>query len=120
MRKMTGFCAVGVLATTVHVVVAAMLITKAGRPAALANAAAFCMATGVSYGLNSWLTFARPFSRRTLLRFGTVALAGLGLSTLISGTAQWFGMHYLIGIAAVVLSVPPLTFLAHRDWTYRS
>lgn len=116
---MIGFSVVGLLATAVHVVVASMLIAKAGRPAAFANGVAFCVATGVSYGLNSWLTFQRPFTRRTLYRFGAVALAGVALSMLISGTAERLGLHYLIGIALVVASVPLLSFLAHRRWTYR-
>ncbi len=118
MRQLIGFLMVGLLATATHVAVAVTLVAKAGRPAVFANGAAFCIATAVSYGLNSWLTFQRPFTRHTLWRFGAVSIAGLGLSMLISGIAQWFGLHYLLGIALVATGVPPLTFLAHRGWTY--
>jgi putative flippase GtrA len=58
-------------------------------------------------------------SRRTLWRFVAVAALGALLSMAISGGAEWYGLHYLVGIALVVTSLPLLTFLAHSRWTYR-
>ena len=119
MRRFISFGAVGALATAVHVAVASGLITAAGWPAGLANGAAFCVATVASYSINSRLTFRQAMSRRTLWRFIAVAAAGAGLSMAISGGAERLGLHYLVGIALVVVSLPPLTFLAHSRWTYR-
>jgi putative flippase GtrA len=119
VRRFISFGAVGALATAVHVAVASGLITAAGWPAGLANGAAFCVATFVSYSLQSRLTFRRAMSRRTLWRFVAVAAAGAGLSMAISGGAERLGLHYLVGIALVVISLPLLTFLAHSRWTYR-
>jgi len=38
----------------------------------------------------------------------------------VSGLAHWFGFHYAIGIALVVVTVPPLTFVLHNSWTYNT
>ena len=119
MRRLICFLLVGVFATAIHVAVASVLITTAGWRAALANGAAFCVATIASYALNSRLTFQRAVSGRTLRRFLTVAVAGLGLSMAISGGAERAGLHYLVGIALVVTGVPVLSYLAHSRWTYR-
>lgn len=120
MHRLISFALVGLLATVIHVAVASVLITALGWRAALANGAAFCVATSASYALNSRLTFQQALSGRTLQRFLAVAVAGLGLSMLISGAAERFGMHYLGGIGLVVTSVPLLSYLAHSRWTYRT
>lgn len=119
MRRFISFAAVGGLATAVHVAVASVLIVAAGWPAGFANGAAFCVATVASYSINSRVTFRRAVSRRTLWRFIAVAAAGALVSMAISGAADRLGLHYLIGIALVVVSLPPLTFVAHSRWTYR-
>lgn len=119
MRRFISFGSVGVLSTAVHVAVASALITAAGWPAGFANGVAFCVATVVSYSLQSRLTFRRAMSRRTLWRFVAVAAGGAAVSMAISGGAEWLGLHYLVGIALVVVSLPPLTFVAHSRWTYR-
>jgi len=119
IRRFSSFGLVGALATAIHVAVASTLIAGAAWPAGLANGLAFCVATLASYSLNSRLTFRRAMSRRTFWRFVAVAALGAVLSMAISGAAEWYGLHYLVGIALVVLSLPPLTFLAHSRWTYR-
>lgn len=37
----------------------------------------------------------------------------------VSALAEYLGLHCLLGIAAVVVTVPALTFLLHANWTYR-
>jgi hypothetical protein len=37
----------------------------------------------------------------------------------LAGAAERAGFNYLVGILLVVCIVPPLTFVAHRCWTYR-
>ena len=119
IRRFSSFGLVGALATAIHVAVASALIAGVAWPAGLANGLAFCVATLASYSLNSRLTFQQAMSRRTLWRFVAVAAVGAVLSMAISGGAEWYGLHYLVGIALVVLSLPLLTFVAHSRWTYR-
>ncbi len=109
----------GVLATGLHMALAATLIGGCSLPPVPANGVAFSGAVACSYLLNTvWSFSARP-RRDNLLRFVGVSLLGLALTLLISSAAQRLGLSYWAGLAGIVLVVPPVTFLLHRRWTYR-
>ncbi len=109
----------GVLATAVHFVVAASLIERAHTEPALANAVAFTVATAFSYVINTLWSFNSSIEGRTLVRFVLVQLLGVALAAGVSGTVDWLGLHYIIGILCVPLFVTPVTYTLHRLWTYR-
>jgi putative flippase GtrA len=110
----------GVISTAVHVIVAITLIEALGAGSVLANAIAFCTATPCSYLLNTLWSFSARVHRTSLARFVSVSVFGLLLTTAVARTVEWLGGNHWMGIAAVVLIVPPTTFLLHRYWTYRN
>jgi putative flippase GtrA len=110
----------GVISTAVHVIVAITLIEVFGAGSVLANAVAFCAATPCSYLLNTLWSFSARVHRTSLARFVPVSIFGLLLTTFVARTVEHLGGNHWVGIAAVVLIVPPTTFLLHRYWTYRS
>jgi putative flippase GtrA len=112
-----GFTGVGV--TLIHVAVAIFLIEIMDLNPALANGFAFAVATAVSYVANTLWSFSDKLSGRTLYRFLSVSALGSFVAMLCSGSVDRMGGHYLLGILAVVLVVPGLTFLLHNFWTYR-
>jgi putative flippase GtrA len=113
------FALSGLLATGLHVCIATVFI-KAVLPApSVANGVAFMGATVFSYLVNTIWSFSSPLHGKNLMRFCAVAFIGLALSMTISGTAQYYGLHYLYGIALVVCIVPPVTFFLHSYWTYK-
>lgn len=112
------YCLAGALATGTHVLVASTLIGSLAVHPAAANGFAFCAATLTSYMINTFWTFRRPVTRRNAVRFWVVAATGLCGTVAISGAAAAAGLHYLIGIALVLLLVTPLTFALHSSWTY--
>ncbi len=109
----------GAISTAVHVIVAIALIELFGAGSVLANAVAFCTATPCSYLLNTLWSFSARVHRTSLARFLPVSVFGLLLTTLVARTVEHLGGNHWVGIAAVVLIVPPTTFLLHRYWTYR-
>ncbi|WP_331694733.1 GtrA family protein [Pandoraea sputorum] len=109
----------GVISTAVHVIVAITLIEVFGVGSVPANAVAFCVATPCSYLLNTLWSFSARVHRTSLARFLPVSIFGLLLTTCVARTVEHLGGNHWIGIAAVVLIVPPTTFLLHRYWTYR-
>ncbi|VVE16843.1 bactoprenol-linked glucose translocase (gtrA) [Pandoraea horticolens] len=109
----------GVISTAVHVIVAITLIEVFGAGSVLANAVAFCTATPCSYLLNTLWSFSARVHRTSFTRFVPVAIFGLLLTTVVARTVEHLGGNHWVGIAAVVLIVPPTTFLLHRYWTYR-
>lgn len=119
VRQARRFAVSGVLSTGLHVFVATGIIVLLLPMPALANGVAFLVATLFSFTINTMWSFSSRPSRRLLLRFVMVATAGLAVTVAVSGTAEFFGLHYLFGIALVVCTVPPVTFLLHKYWTYR-
>jgi putative flippase GtrA len=109
----------GLFVTGLHALIAASLIEFILPWPALANGIAFVVATFVSYMINTVWSFSQMPVLANLLRFLTVAFIGLLITMAISGTAAAAGFSYWIGIACVVLVVPPCTFLMHTFWTYR-
>ncbi len=116
---MVRFAATGVLVTGLHVVIAVTLIRFGGWSPPLANGAAFVFATIASYLVNTLWSFSQPLHGRNLARFLKVAVLGVLISVGVSAGAERLGVHYLLGIAAVVVTVPTATFILHVSWTYR-
>lgn len=119
LTRLIRFGVCGALATGLHVGMAVLLISRAGLSPALANALAFVCATCWSYLANTVWSFSSSLQLRNVTRFIAVSLGGVALTALVSYLAQAAGATPWIGIAMVVCTVTPLTFVTHRRWTYR-
>ncbi|CAM3304527.1 GtrA family protein [Cupriavidus taiwanensis] len=119
LHRFTRFVVSGATSTGVHVAITATLVNLLDASPVTANGLAFVSATLCSYLLNTLWSFSSRLHHRTLRRFAGVSLLGLALTVGISWTAQWLGASYWTGLAGVVLTVPMLTYLLHRTWTYR-
>jgi putative flippase GtrA len=117
--KVLRFGVSGLLATGLHAAVAMTLIMRAGTQPALANALAFACSTGISYLMNTFWSFSSFPALANVWRFATVSLGGLTLTALVAHATELAGGGPGLGIAMVVCVVPPVTFIAHRWWTYR-
>jgi putative flippase GtrA len=109
----------GLMVTGLHVVVAFVLITTVLPFPPAANGIAFVIANLVSYTINTLWTFSSPLQGRSLIRFVLVSLLGFIIAIMVSGLAQWYGLHYWWGIGLVVCCVTPVSFLLHNFWTYK-
>ena len=118
-RQFALFVCIGLGATAMHVVIAAHLIGIHLMPPALGNAIAFVFANLFSYFSQSAYVFEQPPTRSQYWRFLCVSLVGLALVAAISTGLEVLGVHYLAGIAAVVLVLPVVTFGLHAIWTFR-
>jgi putative flippase GtrA len=119
-RQFAVFVCIGLAATAVHVVMAAHLIGTHMMPPALGNAIAFLFANLFSYFSQSAYVFQRPPTPVQYWRFLCVSLVGLAVVAAISSGFEVLGVHYLAGIAAVVLVLPLVTFGLHSHWTFRN
>nr|WP_301542425.1 GtrA family protein [Pseudomonas sp. CVAP\ len=113
------FAVTGLFVTALHAVVAVLLINYVLALPPVANGVAFSVATLVSYVINTSWSFSSRLHGRTLVRFMMVSGAGLLLAMLVAWAAQMAGLHYLLGIGAVALTIPAFTFVLHNFWTYR-
>lgn len=119
VRKAMRFGLIGLLVTSIHFLVAIILIEQILAPPPLANGIAFLFATAISYFANTVWSFSSRLSGKTLFRFIFVSVIGLMLAVIVSVIAQEIGLGYLFGICAVAMIVPPMTFVLHNFWTYR-
>jgi putative flippase GtrA len=113
------FAVTGVFVTALHALVAVLFIHFVVPLPPIANGVAFAVATVVSYLINTTWSFSARLQGRTLLRFLLVSAGGLLLAMVVAWAAQMAGLHYLLGIVAVALTVPAFTFVLHNFWTYR-
>lgn len=119
-RQFALFLCIGLGATAVHVVIAANLIGTHMMPPALGNTIAFVVANLFSYFSQSAYVFRQQPRTVQYWRFLCVSLVGLALVAAISTGLEVLGVHYLAGIAAVVLVLPIVTFGLHSLWTFRN
>jgi putative flippase GtrA len=118
-RSGLRFVVTGVLTTGVHVLVATLAIRAFGVPTPLANGAAFIVATIFSYMVNTFWSFSANFEIGNSLRYFLVTMIGFMTAVAVSACADYFGLHYMVGILMVVMVLPPINFGLHMFWTYR-
>ena len=87
-----------------------------------ANFAAFGAAVFVSYFGNLIWTFAMAAAGlERLPRFVVVALCGLAANqAIVFAAVDMAGWGYRIALAIILLVVPALTYLASRQWVFRT
>ncbi|RON01585.1 sugar translocase [Pseudomonas brassicacearum] len=119
IKRGLRFAVTGLFVTVLHAVIAVLFINYVLPMPPLANGAAFAVATVVSYVINTTWSFSSRLHGRTLMRFMAVSGAGLLLAMVVAWAAQMAGLHYLLGIGAVALTIPAFTFVLHNFWTYR-
>lgn len=110
----------GIAATLTHTAVVLTLVHWFAWAAGSANFVAFILATLVSYTLNSFWTFNARMTRSTAMRFAGVAAFCASLAALLANGVASEGYGPLTGIGVVVLVITPISFLLHRNWTYRT
>ncbi|WP_248742844.1 MULTISPECIES: GtrA family protein [unclassified Pseudomonas] len=119
IRRGMRFAVTGLFVTALHALVAVLFINFVSPQPPLANGVAFVVATVVSYVINTTWSFSARLHGKTLLRFLMVSAGGFVLAMLVAWAAQMAGLHYLLGVVAVALTIPAFTFVLHNFWTYR-
>jgi putative flippase GtrA len=113
------FALVGIAATLIHVAIAVGLIKAMLLHPALANGSAFIVANSFSYAFNTGWSFVARINLVSWYRFVAVSLTAWLLTVTISWSVEAMGGPYLLGIFLVVMFIPALSYLAHRNFTYK-
>ena len=120
IQQIRRFVGVGLLAAVIHVSTALLVASLFGVSPVVANLAGFAVAVGVSYLGHARVTFEKDArDRRQLLRFVTLALAGLVLSSGITAlVCSALGGPLLAAQVAVAVAVPMLSFVGSKFWAF--
>ncbi|MBN3772797.1 GtrA family protein [Burkholderia sp. Se-20378] len=111
--RLIRFGVSGVGSTALHALIAAAMFARFDATPVSANAVAF------SYLANTLWSFSSPVTWGNFVRFLAVATAGLGMTMLLAHGTGTLGLARAWSVVAVVLCVPPVTFVLHRLWTCR-
>lgn len=97
-----------------------LLVLQAGTSSYIANVLGICVGMSISFSLNRKYNFRKvdtPLTRAT--RFVTVALTGMGLSTLIIMLLVAQALDVRLAKVAAMLLVFVMQFLMNAFWTFR-
>lgn len=119
LRQILSFGLVGGVSAATYAATQTLAIEAAGIAVLPAALLAFAAGTLVSWIGNSLATFRAPLRGRTAARFVFVTALGMALNLGIVAAADAAGLHYALGIAIVLCTVPIFNFLGHRLWTFR-
>ncbi|AWV03474.1 GtrA family protein [Burkholderia sp. JP2-270] len=117
--RLIRFGVSGLCSTALHALIATAMFALFDATPMIANAAAFVCSTAFSYLANTLWSFSSPVTWGNFARFLAVAMAGLVVTMLLAHGTAMLGFARAWSIVAVVLCVPPVTFVLHRLWTYR-
>lgn len=118
-RQFTGFSLIGVANTLIHLIIVTTLVELFSVHPLPANGLAFISANLFSFWANSRWSFRTAVTGQRYMRFLTVSLAGLAISLIAVAISEMLQWHYLVGVFLSFIFLPLITFLAHRNWTWK-
>jgi putative flippase GtrA len=118
--RLVRFGIVGGLATVTHAGVSVAALRWLGFAPVFANIAGFCVAVVVSFCGHSLFTFRAQMSVPRAVRFVTVALSSVAVSSgLVLAADAWTTLRPDVYLPLVALCTPVFNFAAHSLWTFR-
>lgn len=120
-RMFFNFIIVGVFATLIHVVIFTILVEFFIVNAVIASLPAFLLSMLTSYIANHKWTFQATGDHHIYLpKYAFVSIIGLFINVLITYIViNIMGYLYGIALVLVIITVPSVTFLLNRIWTYK-
>lgn len=118
-RRIAWFAVSGLIATSLHALVALTATRQFGWTAGPANGLAFIVASVASYYINTLLGAQRASSLPLFIRFCSVAAVCAVLAACIAAVANMAGAGDIMTVLIVSALMPPITFTMHTLWTYK-
>lgn len=112
------FGMVGAVNTLIHGVVLWVSVETLQTGPLLGNLLAFFVADVSSFFMNSFWTFKASPNLHLYGKFLLGSLFALGLTLFIASAFEFFGLHYGLGFACIVLVVPPLNYWVLKRWAF--
>ena len=112
------FALIGVMNTFVHGAILLWAVETLHLHLLFAHALAFWVANLLSYIVNSRITFKMPLGILRYARFLLASLVALGLTLCIAWVTSHMGLHYQLGFAIIVITVPLFSFAAIKFWAF--
>ena len=119
-RELTAFSLVGSAATTLNMIVVAVLVPRGISPL-VANVLGFTASFAWGFVAHARWTFPaahRPIAP-ALRRFAVLSVVGFGLNELFyAGALSWTGLDYRFALLAVITLLGLLKLVASKHWAF--
>lgn len=112
------FGLVGVVNTLIHGLLLFVAVETLQAGPLLGNLLAFLVANVSSYLMNSYWTFKALPTLPLYGKFLLGSLFALCLTLIIASLFEFFELHYGLGFACIVLTVPPLNYWMLKRWAF--
>lgn len=112
------YALIGVGNTAVHLFIVGLLYWYVGLNQMYANVIAYIIASSLSFVMNAKWSFKRKPEARNYVRFQLVSVLGLIVSTTFGYLGDHFGWHFAVTVFLIALTVPVVSFLLHRSYTF--
>lgn len=114
------FGTIGALNTVLHSGIVMLAHGTLGLPVMVSHVLAFVLVNAFSYFLNSYLVFKSSPCWSSYTRFVGVSLFSLVSTLAVAGICELAGLDYRIGLVAVILISPPITYALQKGITFRA
>jgi putative flippase GtrA len=118
-HRVISFIAIGLLNTFIHASIVILCIEGLNFNQICANIIAFFVANVFSFFTNCRITFKQKPSIKKYIKFFQVSMVSLILTISMSSIAEYYALHYLIGLCFVILCGPLLTFTLHKLYAFK-
>lgn len=119
-KQFIRFVTTGLSNTVLHAIIALTCIEAFLIKPTLANAIAYTLCTLLSYVMNTCWSFSKKLNPLNFRRFILVSLLGFMLAIVLAAGAESLDLSPFYGVGAVICVVPVVSFVLHRNWTYRA
>jgi len=116
--QVTRYALIGVCNTVVHLSIVGLLTWLVGFNQMYANTVAYIVASSFSFVMNAKWSFQRKPGARNYARFQLVSVLGLIASATLGHLGDYFGWHFAVTVFLIALTVPVVSFLLHRSYTF--
>ena len=119
-KQFSSFAIIGVIATLIHYIILVILVELFSVDAVSASAVGYCISGLINYYLNYRYTFASNEShKKTLPKFATVSITGLGLNVIILMLlTEQLALHYVFSQVIATIIVLLWNFIVNKMWTF--
>jgi len=120
LSRFLRFASVGAVGTIIQYVVLIGFAQVTDLSLVIASAVGFILGAFMNYSLNYRYTFRSTKNHReAMIKFMTVALAGLIINTCVMGVAEHYALHYLFAQVFATGLVLVWNFSVNLLWAFR-
>nr|VFK79560.1 MAG: Putative flippase GtrA (transmembrane translocase of bactoprenol-linked glucose) [Candidatus Kentron sp. SD] len=121
MRRLVTYGFVGGVGSLIYLVITLILSELSGPHPVAASAVGYGGSFLFSFLMNHYFVFRSSKNpRSTLVKFSAVSAFGLFFTSLIMAiTTELLGVHYMYGVATVLVAIPTSNYLLNLHWTFK-